>query len=93
MLPNSLGKSKTESLFTKVRIKAYDEVPKRLGTFGMPDNIVIEDGRITIVEEAKMWSKRDFKDLADLAKIDRDQFIKEGLPPKRTSDKDAISNL
>src|SRR5690606_23674103 len=85
LLPNSLGKSKTESLFTKVRIKAYDEVPKRLGTFGMPDNIVIEDGRITIVEEAKMWSKRDFRKLAELAKTEPEEFIDRGLQP--TGDK------
>jgi len=82
LLPNSLGVSKTDSLFTKVHRRAYDEDPDRVGTFGKPDNIVIEGGRITIVEEAKMWSKRDFRELANLAKTKPDRFIDTGLPPR-----------
>ena len=80
LLPNSLGVSKTKSLFSTVLDAAYKEDPSRRRTFGMPDNIVVEDGRITIVEEAKMWSKRDFERLADLAKNDLRKFLFEGIP-------------
>ncbi len=68
LLPNSLGVSKTKSLFSTVLDAAYKEDPSRRRTFGMPDNIVVEDGRITIVEEAKMWSRRDFERLAEVGK-------------------------
>ncbi len=79
MLPNSLGVSKTKSLFSTVRDVAYKENPYRKRTFVMPDNIVVEDGRITIVEEAKMWSKRDFERLAEVAKEDQERFLYEGI--------------
>jgi hypothetical protein len=80
LLPNSLGVSKTKSLFSTVRDAAYKEDPSRRRTFGMPDNIVVEDGRITIVEEAKMWSKRDFERLAEVAKNDTRRFLLKGIP-------------
>ena len=67
-LPGSIGGSETRSLFTQVQAVAYKEDPGRRTTFGMPDDIVVRDGRITIVEEAKMYSKRDFEWLAELAK-------------------------
>ena len=82
LLPNSLGVSKTKSLFSTVLDAAYKEDPSRRRTFGMPDNIVVEDGRITIVEEAKMWSKRDFERLAQLAKENPNDFIRKGIVPK-----------
>ncbi len=53
----------------------------------MPDNIVIEDGRITIVEEAKMWSKRDFERLARLAKNDPVTFLDRGFQSVKGGDK------
>ncbi|MBO2533904.1 MAG: PrsW family intramembrane metalloprotease [Thermoactinomycetaceae bacterium] len=80
LLPGSLGVSKTKSLFSKVRDVAYKEDPKRKTTFGIPDNIVVEDGRITIVEEAKMWSRRDFEQLAELAKENPRRFLDRGIP-------------
>ena len=76
LLPNSLGVSKTKSLFSTVLDAAYKEDPSRRRTFGMPDNIVVEDGRITIVEEAKMWSKRDFERLAQVAKENPNDSLK-----------------
>jgi hypothetical protein len=65
----------------------YKENLNRVGTFGMPDNIVIEDGRITIVEEAKMWSKRDFERLARLAKNDPVTFLDRGFQSVKGGDK------
>ena len=58
---------------------AYKEDPSRRRTFGIPDNIVVEDGRITIVEEAKMWSRRDFERLAEVAKNDPKTFLDKGI--------------
>src|SRR5690606_40877993 len=70
------------SLPTRRSSDLYKEDPSRRRTFGMPDNIVVEDGRITIVEEAKMWSKRDFERLAQLAKENPNDFIRKGIVPK-----------
>jgi len=81
LLPDSLGKSKSGSLFIIVEKAAYKENSNRVGTFGRPDNIVVKDRRITIVEEAKMWSRRDFERLAELAKKDPRQFIDQGIVP------------
>src|SRR5690606_41557352 len=78
LLPNSLGVSKTKSLFSTVLDAAYKEDPSIRRTFGMPDNIVVEDGRITIVEEAQMWTKRESERLAQLAKEDPSDFIRKG---------------
>src|SRR5690606_19847084 len=74
------GRAKRIVLFITVEKPTYKENLNRVGTFGMPDNIVIEDGRITIVEEAKMWSKRDFERLAEVAKNDPKTFLDKGIP-------------
>ena len=79
-LPGSLGTSKTRSLFKSVLDQAYKEDPGRKTTFGIPDDIVVKDGRITIVEEAKMYSKKEFERLANLAEDDPDRFIRRGIP-------------
>ncbi|MFC4076157.1 hypothetical protein [Salinithrix halophila] len=80
LLPGSVGVNKTKSLFKQVLDMAYKEDPTRKTTYGIPDDIVIKDGRITIVEEAKMYSKKDFERLAELAKENPDRFIKRGIP-------------
>ncbi|MBN2908810.1 hypothetical protein JQC72_04640 [Polycladomyces sp. WAk] len=79
-LPGSVGVSKTNSLFKEVLDMAYKEDRSRVQTFGIPDDMVIQDGRITIVEEAKMYSKKDFERLAELAKENPKQFVREGVP-------------
>ncbi|MFD1397249.1 PrsW family intramembrane metalloprotease [Kroppenstedtia eburnea] len=79
-LPGSLGTSKTKSLFTQVQKMAYKDNPRKYTKFGIPDDIVVKDGRITIVEEAKMYSKKDFEQLAKLAEKNPNKFVEEGIP-------------
>jgi RsiW-degrading membrane proteinase PrsW (M82 family) len=78
-LPGSVGVEKTNSLFKQVQNLAYKENPDLRKTFGIPDDMVVNDGRITIVEEAKMYSKKDFEQLGELAKDNPRKFITEGI--------------
>ncbi|WP_107728120.1 hypothetical protein [Desmospora activa] len=65
-LPGSVGTEDTSRLFRSVGNTARGENPDLRGDLGIPDDMVIEDGKITIIEEAKMWSRDDFNRYADL---------------------------
>ncbi|KFZ41584.1 hypothetical protein AYX07_09930 [Thermoactinomyces sp. AS95] len=78
------GKRKIDSLFRAVYNKAYKEDPTKKGIFGLPDDIVVDNGKIIIVEEAKLYSKDALKDLALLAENKPQQFIEDGLLVKNS---------
>jgi len=78
-LPGSVGVEKTRQLFENVWKEAYKDNPNFKGKFGIPDDMVVKDGRITIVEEAKMYSKEDFEQLGELARENPERFVQSGI--------------
>ncbi|PTQ53574.1 MAG: hypothetical protein HSCHL_1751 [Hydrogenibacillus schlegelii] len=68
-LPGSIGVDKTQELFRKVSTKGRKELEIKhgldgTGIYGIPDDLVVRDGKIEAVVEAKMWSKEDWYYLA-----------------------------
>lgn len=83
-LPGSIGVDKTQGLFRKVGIEARKEFEmkygrKGTGIYGIPDDLVVRNGKIEAVVEAKMWSREDWYKLASL---EPRKIVYEGFPKK-----------
>ena len=86
-MPGNVGTDDTDRLFRRVSTTARGE-NNLTGFYGIPDDMVIEDGRITIIEEAKMWSRADFNQYASLnpsEMLDRGFRKRMGATSSRTN--------
>lgn len=84
LLPHQLDVDETDRLLRQVvrraqaqfRTQAGQKKEKTSGIFGVPDGLVVEDGKITKVIEAKDWAPEVWKKMAELARQDPKNFVK-----------------
>jgi len=67
--PGSIGVDQTQKLFRDVASAGRKEFAMKYGRrgtgiYGIPDDLVVRDGKIEAVVEAKMWSREDWYKLA-----------------------------
>lgn len=91
LLPHQLDVDETDRLLRKVvqraqaqlKTRAGQKKKKTAGIYGVPDGIVVEEGKITKVIEAKDWEPDIWKKMAELAKQDPENFVKTNSDIKK----------